>query len=476
MSHFFQYASRRLFSSLPVIVVLALSLTGCYTTLGTMSEAPSGQTTASATATLDASPSSDTPDRTQSSSTDTRDDVDAFFKDLNHYALKYLDSSDKALVKRATRLLKERSDSEISRAAYRDRLNNFRIDHPDFYGNFFGDPFYATYDLQYTRLAELRQRINTFVNPQNSVWSTASFYCSPYSYDPNFGGVCRGLQYAASDFFFLPSGSFSPVFSRPLSSGSDVALAGGYAPSPRHSLMSHGADVEQLSVESDRSPTDHLPSDGESAENSSVSRSIDSSSDEREGKLKVPSEVEALSSEEIASLTASLREGLSERERIALLRYLDSQRSIRGPSAVSSSGPRTNPDIALRGEVLRRAAQGRLYDGGGGDGRSTTGRSASEFSDLSSTELRNRVEDRISRRRSRSFDRTYSASDRSTRSDTRTRRTAGRSTDHRSASDARSSSSESSSSSSSSAGSSDSDQESSSSGRTGRERDDDSDR
>jgi hypothetical protein len=161
---------------------------------------------ADASAIAEAPTSSDGTDRTQSASTSARDDVDDFFQDFDHYALKYLDSSDRALVRQATRLLKERADAEISLSAYRDRLNNFRTEHPDFYGNFFGDPFYATYDLRYTRLAELRQRINIFINPQNSIQNTVSFYCNPLTYDPAFNGQCRGFSFAASDFFLLPSG------------------------------------------------------------------------------------------------------------------------------------------------------------------------------------------------------------------------------------------------------------------------------
>ncbi|MCS4193819.1 hypothetical protein GGP50_002042 [Salinibacter ruber] len=205
MSLLFRRAPR--LSSLAAIV-LGIALTGCYTKLGTVasSESSPEQTVTDASAITEAPTSSDGADHTQSASTDARDDVDDFFQDFDHYALKHLDASDRALVRQATRLLKERADTEISQSAYRDRLNNFRTEHPDFYGNFFGDPFYATYDLRYTRLAELRQRINTFINPQNSIRNTASFYCNPLTYDPAFNGRCRGFTFAASDFFLLPSG------------------------------------------------------------------------------------------------------------------------------------------------------------------------------------------------------------------------------------------------------------------------------
>ena len=205
MSLLFRRAPR--LSSLAAIV-LGIVLTGCYTKLGTVasSESSPEQTVTDASALTEAPTPSDGADRTQSASTDARDDVNDFFQDFDHYALKHLDASDRTLVRQATRLLKERADTEISQSAYRDRLNNFRTEHPDFYGNFFGDPFYATYDLRYTRLAELRQRINTFINPQNSIRNTASFYCNPLTYDPAFNGRCRGFTFAASDFFLLPSG------------------------------------------------------------------------------------------------------------------------------------------------------------------------------------------------------------------------------------------------------------------------------
>ena len=455
-------------------VVLALSLTGCYTQLGTVasSQSTSGETTTHTVADANPLPSSDASGHTSSATVDTSDAVDDFFQDFDHYALKYLDSSDRALVKRATRLLEERSNSEISQATYRDRLNNFRTDHPDFYGNFFGDPFYATYDLQYTRLAELRQRINTFVNPQNSVRSTASFYCSPFSYDPNFGGVCRGFQYAASDFFFLPSGSFSPSLPPNLSSRSDVTFAQVYGPSSRPSLMGYeaGNGHHRPVAEANRPSTAPVLADNreERAHRDSKKKSNegtpplspDSPSDDRAEKLRIPSEVQPLSGREIASLTESLREGLSPQEQNALVRHLSTLRA--GQSGMSSPQHRTvRDDLSLHVETIRRAARGQLYGSRSSSRGLTAGQSDAPLSDVSSSELLDRLDRRRGRRAGSG---TYSTADRSTRSSDRARRSVGRSIRTRGESGTDSSSSGQ----SSTVDQSD-DSSSSSSGRTGRD-------
>ena len=197
--------------SLPLfaLLVLALGLTGCYTKLGTVaSTSSSGPTAAQTSPVAEATPSSEAAVPSPSAHADTLAEVDRFFREFDHDALEYLSPSDRLLVERATRLLTARADGDISHAAYRDRIYRFKQEHPAFYGNFFGDPFYATYDLQYTRLAELRRRINIFVNPQNGIWNTAGFFCNPMSYDPNFGGVCQGFSFSPGDFFFSP---FSPL-------------------------------------------------------------------------------------------------------------------------------------------------------------------------------------------------------------------------------------------------------------------------
>jgi len=193
--------------SLPLLAlfVLTMGLTGCYTKLGTVASTSSSSSGAARTVPVtEAAPSSGTTDRTPSASADASDAADAAFRDVDHYALDLLSPSDRMLVKRATRLLEARAEGDISHAAYQDRVRSFQLEHPGFYGNFFGDPLYATYDLRYTRLAELRRRISVLVNPWNSIWNASGVYCAPFSYDPNFGGVCRGVAFAQSDFFLSP--------------------------------------------------------------------------------------------------------------------------------------------------------------------------------------------------------------------------------------------------------------------------------
>ena len=47
-----------------------------------------------------------------------------------------------------------------------------------------GDPFYATYDVDYQRLVRERQLAAPDINPLNSFWSSTWFFCNPLSYDP----------------------------------------------------------------------------------------------------------------------------------------------------------------------------------------------------------------------------------------------------------------------------------------------------
>ena len=123
--------------------------------------------------------------------------------------------TDQQRLQLATQLLDARAHTEISHAEYRDGVRFFRANHPTFYGNFFGDPFYATYDARYAKLVRARQRAETDVNPANSFWSPTSFYCAPVSYDPAFGGTCTGIAFAQSNFFWVPSfllPRFTPSF------------------------------------------------------------------------------------------------------------------------------------------------------------------------------------------------------------------------------------------------------------------------
>lgn len=333
MSLLFRRAPR--LSSLAAIV-LGIALTGCYTKLGTVasSESSPEQTVTDASAITEAPTSSDGADRTQSASTDARDDVDDFFQDFDHYALKHLDASDLALVRQATRLLKERADTEISQSAYRDRLNNFRTEHPDFYGNFFGDPFYATYDLRYTRLAELRQRINTFINPQNSIRNTASFYCNPLTYDPAFNGRCRGFTFAASDFFLLPSGPGFGQQDLPSAQGHDRILT------TRRDIGLYPRSVDPGPRQPDTSRTPDTPRptpghfEGERASaNAQVTKTLssaraaqDRSSDRSVSQIDVPDDVHH-SMREVAS-------SLEQKETILRIRREIDRRRERGRLSV----------------------------------------------------------------------------------------------------------------------------------------------
>ena len=120
-------------------------------------------------------------------------------------------ASDSKLTALAIALQKARADTEISYDTYRDGVEVFRKHHPGFYGNFFGDPFYATYDARYMRLTRERQFAEPDINPQNSFQNSDWFFCAPFTYDPAFNGRCRGFKFAVSDFFFLPSG---PAFGR----------------------------------------------------------------------------------------------------------------------------------------------------------------------------------------------------------------------------------------------------------------------
>jgi hypothetical protein len=114
-------------------------------------------------------------------------------------------STEQQRVQVATQLLKARADTKISHSTYRNGVQYFKEHHPQFYGNFFGDPFYATYDAHYARLVRARQNAELQINPLNSYRDPTSFFCHPRSYDPAFEGTCSGITFAASDFFFLPS-------------------------------------------------------------------------------------------------------------------------------------------------------------------------------------------------------------------------------------------------------------------------------
>lgn len=114
-------------------------------------------------------------------------------------------TSDSQRVALATALLRARAYGEIDRSTYEDGVWYFLENHPGFYGNFFGDPFYATYDIRYFRLVQMRWLAELEIDPHGESSITASFFCDPFSYDPAYGGRCLGLRYGADEFFLVPS-------------------------------------------------------------------------------------------------------------------------------------------------------------------------------------------------------------------------------------------------------------------------------
>ncbi|MEF8940901.1 MAG: hypothetical protein V5A22_13735, partial [Salinivenus sp.] len=177
---------RWLHSQVGLILVLGLlswGLTGCYTQLQMTGEDPAAEASAEQTA------------RTQGTPFDPAAPV-ASLRRANP-------DSREDLVSLAKALQPARADTEISFNEYRDGVRFFRTNYPAFYGNFFGDPFYATYDVQYQRTARAAWLVGLDINPHHGFRSMTGFLCAPHGYDPAFG--CRSWAYRPSDFFSLPS-------------------------------------------------------------------------------------------------------------------------------------------------------------------------------------------------------------------------------------------------------------------------------
>jgi len=138
------------------------------------------------------------------------------------------------LVSLAKGLQEARADTEISYGEYREGVHFFRSNYPSFYGNYFGDPFYATYDVQYHTTARDAWRAGLDVNPHRGFRDGTAFLCAPHGYDPAFG--CRSWAYAPSDFFILPDVfAFSSLAgTRSLSGGLSYGYGG------RLGFASHG--------------------------------------------------------------------------------------------------------------------------------------------------------------------------------------------------------------------------------------------
>lgn len=256
----------------------------------------------------------------------------------------------------ATAWIRARAQTEMSHNTYREGVRYFREQAPGFYGNFFGDPFYATYDVQYLTLAWERQFAEPDIEPASSPRNSTWFFCGPLSYDPAFGGVCQGIQFAASDFFFLPSG---PAFTDRLSPkiASATNTADHLRPTDRASSRAlSGLERDRPRPVKEAQPEDNRPVT--SAALPSPTTTDDPMT------LKIPSEIKTLSDQDIASLTQSLREGLSDQEKVALLRQFGQSDSRY--QGLRASGPQSqasmNRALAPRIELLRRASQGRLFN------------------------------------------------------------------------------------------------------------------
>ena len=117
------------------------------------------------------------------------------------------ETTDQVLIEKATKLLRARADVEISYSTYADGVHYFKTNHPEFYGAFFGDPFFAGYDVRYYELANERRIANLDINPStgSDIFNSDWFFCHPYSYDPAFNGVCRGFAFPRDEFWILPT-------------------------------------------------------------------------------------------------------------------------------------------------------------------------------------------------------------------------------------------------------------------------------
>lgn len=117
------------------------------------------------------------------------------------------EATDEVLIEKATKLLRARANVEISHSTYADGVHHFKTHHPEFYGAFFGDPFFAGYDTRYFELANARRVVNLDVNPStgSDIFNSEWLFCHPYSYDPAFNGVCRGFAFPRDEFWILPT-------------------------------------------------------------------------------------------------------------------------------------------------------------------------------------------------------------------------------------------------------------------------------
>lgn len=116
------------------------------------------------------------------------------------------------LVTLATALMEARADTKISQANYKKGIYFFRKLHPEFYGNFFGNPYYATYDSEYVYMSRVRSLATNEIDSQSGL--PGLFSCHPRWYDPAFGGQCE-YRFAAFEFLLSPDGSLPTIASAP---------------------------------------------------------------------------------------------------------------------------------------------------------------------------------------------------------------------------------------------------------------------
>jgi hypothetical protein len=179
---------------LVAIVVLSLGLTGCYTQLRMTSDAPAAEGPRAEQTSPETAPTDADTDRRSAARFDPSHPV---------ASLRRADPGTTAdLVSLAKALQRARANTEISFAEYRDGVRFFQTNYPSFYGNYFGDPFYATYDVQYHSTARAAWIAGLDVNPLRDFRDITAFLCAPHGYDPAFG--CQSWAYRPSDFFFLP--------------------------------------------------------------------------------------------------------------------------------------------------------------------------------------------------------------------------------------------------------------------------------
>jgi len=114
------------------------------------------------------------------------------------------------LISLATALMEARAETKISHSTYQKGVTFFRVNHPQFYGNFFGHPYYATYDSEYVYMSRLRSLARADADPRSEL--PGLFSCHPRWYDPAFGGRCE-YQFPTFQFLLLPDGSLPAVAS-----------------------------------------------------------------------------------------------------------------------------------------------------------------------------------------------------------------------------------------------------------------------